>query len=585
MMILSARFAVLACLCAALPFTLPPPVEAAHIYAGHSMGKHASSSHFQQRTRDASFFGGPTAAHRHDGKNNDRQEPHHRASGLPPLLRRYRAHDHNEVYNHQGQDPHDHANHKVPRSAFARSRYRREPGSHSPRSSVYVSGEHGNTYVVSRTSSRNWAHGGTGTDKRSSHDYNRRQADESNLVMGRIDIMASSFPCLAAAQSLGSAQRLASLTVDSTPIDWTSGQNSAKAFPLNASTTNQTQFFMMSMDEPSNAAGSSIKHVTLATEVFDASNAEMIMYCATYDADPGATSALLMTPCAGTTQSVAPADDAADPCADDGNDASSSNPHESQTFSYDPSTGQIEPMSAVSSSSGTGNSSDGLAPCAGARVRRDTGNLTTSGSARPSSTSTSTAPTTSASQQVRNVTLVYVAGAPEVPAPSPSSSSTTATPSASIGPAAVLTTTITTTVVAAVTASAPSNRTVTPAQAAVSVSTSSIPSQSTTIATPSGFTTSTTARPSLSPLSSVSATATSRAPVNADESFEVEIVGVTPSTTATASSSSMSTMTMTTTTTTTYSSAGTSLNAQAVASSIANAMVSRRAVIVSASVA
>lgn len=55
----------------------------------------------------------------------------------------------------------------------------------------------------------------------------------------------------------GSTQRLASLTVDSTPIDWTSGQSSAKAFPLNASTTNQTQFIMMPTDEPSNAAGMS----------------------------------------------------------------------------------------------------------------------------------------------------------------------------------------------------------------------------------------------------------------------------------------------------------------------------------------
>ena len=54
---------------------------------------------------------------------------------------------------------------------------------------------------------------------------------------------------------MGGTQRIASLTVDSTPVDWTSGQSSATAFTLNASTTNQTQFIMMPVDEPSNAAG------------------------------------------------------------------------------------------------------------------------------------------------------------------------------------------------------------------------------------------------------------------------------------------------------------------------------------------
>ncbi|KAG8221094.1 hypothetical protein J3R82DRAFT_2614 [Butyriboletus roseoflavus] len=518
------------------------------------------------RTRDGSFFGGSTAAQRHDGNGDRYQAQDHRASEHPPLLRRYRGHGHNKVHNQQGQDPHDHTHHKSPRSAFARSRYRRESVHLGRRSSVYVPGEHGKTYLVSRTPPRNSEQGRTDTDKRSTHVFNRRQLDEGNLIMGRIDIMGTF-------QSPGSTQRLASLSVDPTPIDWTSGQNSAKAFPLNASTTNQTQFIMIPMDESSYTAGNSSKHVTLATEVFDAGSADMVMYCATYDPDPAATSALLMTPCTGAIQS---ASSAPDPCADDGNDASSSNPQESQIFSYDPSSGQIEPISTTTSSSGAGNDSTDLTSCTDARVRRDNSNSTTSGSVTPSSTSTSTAPTNSASQQARNVTLVYVAAVPEVPAPSPSSSNTTNTTQASIGQAAALTTTITTTVVVATTASESSSRTVTPAQAAVSVSVSSIPSQSTTTAAPSAFTTATTTRPSLSLLSSVSTTTTSRAPGNADESLEVEIVGIVPSTT---SSSSTTTTTTTTTTANPYSSpaVSTTLDAQAIASSIAKEMVSRRA--------
>ncbi|KAG6381769.1 hypothetical protein JVT61DRAFT_375 [Boletus reticuloceps] len=352
------------------------------------------------------------------------------------------------------------------------------------------------------------------------------------------------------AQSSGSTQRLASLTVESTPIDWTSGQSSAKAFPLNASMTNQTQFIMMPMDEPSNAAsaGSFNKLVTLATEVFDANNAEMVMYCATYDPDPGSTSALLMTPCTGETRSAAAANDATDPCSDAANDASSSNPHQSQIFSYDPSSGRIEPISTTASSRVADTSDDSTASgCAGARIRRDNSNSTTSSSTTPSSTSTSTTPTTTASQQPQNVTLVYVAGALEVPASSPSASITNASGS--------------------------SSRTATFPQAAVSVPVSSTPSPSMMNKTPSVSATASRSPSSPSLSSSVSATATSKAPASADESLEVEIVGVAPSTT---SSSSSTSSTSATTTTTSYSTMSPSLDAQAAASSLANAMVHPR---------
>lgn len=75
MVVLSARFAILACLCAALPLALPPAVEAAHVYGSNPMNKHAFSTYPLQRTRtrSSSFFGGPTATYIHDGKNSGHQ--------------------------------------------------------------------------------------------------------------------------------------------------------------------------------------------------------------------------------------------------------------------------------------------------------------------------------------------------------------------------------------------------------------------------------------------------------------------------------------------------------------------------------
>lgn len=210
MAVLSARFAVLACLCAVIPLT--PSVEAAHIYGGHLMEKHTFSAHSPQRSHDRTFSGGSTTGHSHHDKNHGHQVSNHllfnasrqlagspfivqthdhRAAELPPLLRRYHVHDHKKDHHHQDHR-HESAHDKVPRSAFARSRYRREP---SRRSSIYVPGEHGNTYLVSRTPPRNWGHGYVDADKEFSHAYTRRQVDESNLAFGRIDIMASSIPC------------------------------------------------------------------------------------------------------------------------------------------------------------------------------------------------------------------------------------------------------------------------------------------------------------------------------------------------------------------------------------------------------
>ncbi|KAG9313179.1 hypothetical protein JVU11DRAFT_6633 [Chiua virens] len=558
MAFLSQCFAVLACLCAALPLALPNGVEAAHIHGSRSIHKHHSSHHGPHRTRAASVASLPTGLHNHEGKNDGHEHKQdRRSSNLPPLLRRYRVPDREEVYKYQSQEPHENVDHSVPKSAFARNRYRRGPALHSRRSSIYVPGEHGNKYIVARTPWDGFEDPGA----QFSDGHNRRQLNDGDSASGRIDIMGS-------AQSLGDMQRLGSLIVDASPIDWSSGQSSAMAFQLNASTSNQTQFIISPIDDTT--AGGQNKHVTLATEVFDADSAEMVMYCATYDSDTGSTSPLLMTPCTGVTQLAAVADDTADSC--DAANASSSNPHQSQIFSYDPSSGKIELISATTSASN-------LASCAGAKVRRGGGNATTNanitGSARlASSTSTSTVPTASVSQRAEKVTLVYVAGAPEVPASVPSANAAaafnvTSTARASNGQVAVLTTTttLTTTVVSTVTdVPDASSRTVSPARAAVTVSVSppSTPSESTT-AIHSGS-------------SSAARSATSSASETANESLEVEIVGI--STLSFASSSSTSSGTTTRVTTASSSSASATLDAEAVASSIANAMPRRRRAVV-----
>ena len=81
MTILSTRFAVLACLCAALP--LAPSVDAAHLHGSHSMKKHTSSAHSPQRTHNPSFFGGPTTVHKHDDQHHA-----HRVSNGHCFMRR-----------------------------------------------------------------------------------------------------------------------------------------------------------------------------------------------------------------------------------------------------------------------------------------------------------------------------------------------------------------------------------------------------------------------------------------------------------------------------------------------------------------
>ncbi|KIJ21069.1 hypothetical protein PAXINDRAFT_178540 [Paxillus involutus ATCC 200175] len=571
MVVLSARFAVLACLFSLAAINLPPSVDAAYLQARHSEGKHVNRSLgtiSEQQIDPAPTLPG-------DSDNKKARDPLHglrefmqaqgrRDVGRPPLLSRgavTRGHDH-------GQQAHE----NVYRSVFARRQHHPSHDSgarhHDHRSSVYVPDKQGNAYLVSRVQ-----HSGSGNDavagKVKPTPHPRRQSQ----VLGTINIVSN-----------GASQTLASLAADPSPINSTSaGQNNTKAFALNASTTNQTQFIMTLVDGPSGAAGGSDKPVALAMQVFDAASAEIVMYCATYDSNPGTPSALMMKPCTTPSMSDNDSTDSANAVAGAPisgvaiDNTVASNPQESQLFSFDPSSGQIQPISvgnsavAYDSSNSTNSTNPSTAGTAKRYMARNNGNSTTSGNATPSSTSTSALPSSTSSQQVQNVTLIFVPESVEVPAPAPSPAN------AGAGQAAVFTTTVTTTVFATATSSASNNtQSVTPAQAAASLATSSEPCESTTSAVHSAqaaavktSSTSSTVPASVASSSSSSSSTTSVA----NKSLQIEIVAAS-SASASTPTPATATSTVTTSTATATTSTGTtrvSLNAEAVASSIANA--------------
>ncbi|KAF8840419.1 hypothetical protein BDN67DRAFT_649450 [Paxillus ammoniavirescens] len=581
MVVLSARFAVLACLCSLAAINLPPSVDAAYLQARHPEGKHVSrslSTISEQQMDPAPTLPGDSdkSAKMADTSNNKARDPLHglrefvqaqgrRDVGHPPLLSRgavTRGHDH-------GQQAHE----NVYKSVFARRQHHHSHDSnarhHGRRSSVYIPDKQGNAYIVSRVQ-----HSGSGNDAVASKvkpTHPRRQSQ----VLGTINIVRLG-------QSDGASQTLASLAADPSPINSTSaGQNGTKAFALNASTTNQTQFIMTLVDEPSGAAGGSDKPVALAMQVFDAASAEIVMYCATYDPNPETPSVLMMKPCTTPSASDTDPNDSADAVAGAPisgvaiDNTVASNSQESQLFSFDPSSGQIQPISignsavAYNSSDSTDSTDSSTAGTAKRYMARDNGNSTTGGNTKPSSTSTSAIPSSTSSQQTQNVTLVFVPESVEVPAPAPSPAN------AGVGQAAVFTTTVTTTVFATATSSASNNtQSVTPAQAAASLATSSEPCESTTSAVHSAQAAAVkTSSTSSTVPASVASSSSSATTSVVNKSLQIEVVAAS-SASASASTPATATSTVTTSTATAMTSTGTtevSLNAEAVASSIANA--------------
>ncbi|KAH7890992.1 hypothetical protein F5I97DRAFT_117003 [Phlebopus sp. FC_14] len=470
-------------------------------------------------------------AHPLAGLRNFVQTQRRRTMGLPPLLTRGfvgRAHgdhdhDHNRTHHeheHQkGESDHGHSREKAPRSVYAGP---------ARRSSIFVSGSDGKKYVVSRAHSRQSLcrrMACTMKGKGSRRGHGRRQ---SNQVLGTIDVMEPG-------QAPGTGQRIASLVVDSSPTNSTSGQNNTESFPLSVSTTNQTQFLMALVDDANDSAGSS-KHVVLAMPVFDAYMAQSVIYCATYD--HSGPSALVMSPCQNLSSSSTDDSSTGASFANTGDFGNALDPHTSQLFLYDPASGQIQP-SSVSRKDSTDDSdgTDANTPSLSAKHvgRADGSNTTTTSSGTvTSSTSTATAASPTSSQQAQNVTLVFVPAGLEVPVAA-ASSTPTETRSGVANEAAV-TTTVTETVIATVTASSASATT----SPAVAPATSGAPTTTATSPTPSS---------------------TQPAPL------EVEVV---PATLAATSSMTGSTATSSVTATST-----TTLNAQAVASSIANASTPR----------
>ncbi|PSS31121.1 hypothetical protein PHLCEN_2v2345 [Hermanssonia centrifuga] len=148
---------------------------------------------------------------------------------------------------------------------------------------------------------------------------------EAEGVPGTIDIMSS-----VAGSSLG--ERIASLKLSPTLGDDVYG--SSDPFILSASEVNQTQVYMVAMpsndSDNSNTTTSSnstdpasFRRVALTIPLFNAEEAMMKSYCATFDAKPSAPSPLTMERCTnGTT----------------------TDEHKSQVFAYDPNTGSIQPM-------------------------------------------------------------------------------------------------------------------------------------------------------------------------------------------------------------------------------------------------
>ncbi|KAG2072446.1 hypothetical protein BDR04DRAFT_1117033 [Suillus decipiens] len=303
----------------------------------------------------------------------------------------------------------------------------RRPTPLSRRSSVLVHGTGGNNYLVSR---------GAASTCPSKRRLGRRGT--SSPVYGVIDIVSGE-----------QGQHLASLALDSstynstntTSNSSTSSHTSNGSFPLNASSTNGTQFYLVDANDSSfNDLANTTKHVMVQTDIFDS------LYCATFDPNPSGPEPMTMEICRPSesendvknldysySNGVAPIVDYTILTAD---------PHKSQIFEYNPSTGVIKPM---------WTNGDGSSSSHAMFVERDTTTSSTTGSNMMTSAGSSTASSTSAPRpttslsapEVQNVTLVFRPSGLAVSAPPNAADS---------GADDVVTTTIITTVVYTTTA-------------------------------------------------------------------------------------------------------------------------------------
>ncbi|KAI0642028.1 hypothetical protein C8Q79DRAFT_268652 [Trametes meyenii] len=140
-----------------------------------------------------------------------------------------------------------------------------------------------------------------------------------------------------------SGQRIASLVLANAAKDGTPSEiNPGSSFVLDASEVNSTQLYLVPFPEGSTSNSTSTNAVTkesfvkvlLKTPVFDPASASLKPYCATFDPYPAAPAPMTMESC---NDSGSPDDE-----------------HKSQVFAYDPTTGAIRPMWFQGEDDGTG---------------------------------------------------------------------------------------------------------------------------------------------------------------------------------------------------------------------------------------
>ncbi|KAG1863557.1 hypothetical protein DFJ58DRAFT_743750 [Suillus subalutaceus] len=421
----TSQFVAFTSICTIIAIVLPPPADAAYI-ATHPSGNRVATAYEADKPRTIISLPRLTAGH----VPNKPSKGKGKLITDTPSSRFFRFSDSdssNPLAGILGLDfSHVHGDDVHPPFSL-RDASSRRPTPLSRRSSALVHGAGGNNYLVSR---------GAACTRSSKRRLGRRGT--SGPVSGIIDIVSGE-----------QGRHLASLALDpstynSTNTTSTNSTSSDGSFPLNASSTNGTQFYLVDANDSSfSDPANTTKHVMVQTDIFDS------LYCATFDPNPSGPEPMTMEMCRPSesendvknldysyANGMAPIVDYTVLAAD---------PHKSQIFEYNPSTGVIKPV---------WTNSDGSTSSHAMFVERDVTTSSTTGSNTMSSAGSSTTsspsapqPTTSSSApEAQNVTLVFRPSNLTVSAPPPS---TDAADSSAVD---VVTTTITTTVVYTATA-------------------------------------------------------------------------------------------------------------------------------------
>ncbi|KAG1874391.1 hypothetical protein F4604DRAFT_742121 [Suillus subluteus] len=460
----TSQFVAFTSICTIIAIVLPPPADAAYI-ATHPSGNRVATAYEADKPRTIISLPRLTAGH----VPNKPSKGKGKSITDTPSSRFFRFSDSdssNPLAGILGLDfSHVHGDDVHPPFSL-RDASSRRPTPLSRRSSALVHGAGGNNYLVSR---------GAASTRSSKRRLGRR--DTSGLVSGIIDIVSGE-----------QGRHLASLALDpstynSTNTTSTNSTSSDGSFPLNASSTNGTQFYLVDANDSSfSDPANTTKHVMVQTDIFDS------LYCATFDPNPSRPEPMTMEMCRPSesendvknldysyANGMAPIVDYTVLAAD---------PHKSQIFEYNPSTGVIKPVWTNSDGSTSSNAmfverDITTSSTTGSNTMSSAGSSTTSSPSAPQPTTSSSAP------EAQNVTLVFRPSNLAVSAPPPS------TDAADSSADNVVTTTITTTVVYTATATPSSSSSSGSPMAAIaaltmtSSSCSSMPAACSSTSTPS----------------------------------------------------------------------------------------------------